>query len=133
MAYGYSTELRARALSALDKGMKRQEIAELFKVSTRTLYNWDKRRQETGDYACKLPPKERSHRKLTQEKLLNYLASHPDHYLHEIADAFSVKPQSVWSALKKFGISRKKNDPIFRARREREAKTYGPNQADRSR
>lgn len=39
MAYGYSTELRARALSALDSGMKRHEIVEIFKISMRTLHS----------------------------------------------------------------------------------------------
>ena len=70
MAYGYSIELRARALSALDQGMSRKQVADVFQISTRTLYNWCKRRKETGDISCKKLPSVRSTRKITKEKLL---------------------------------------------------------------
>jgi transposase len=102
--------------------MSCKKIATIFQISTRTLYNWTKRRLDTGDSHCKTLPLVRSTRKLTPEKLLAYVSQHPDHYLKEIAEAFGVKPQSVASALMKFGISRKKNNPLLRARRQEEAR-----------
>jgi len=132
MAYGYSLEIRSRALAALDQGMPRHKVSEVFQISTRTLYNWCKRRKETGDIGCILPPKVRSHRKLTRENLLAHLEKHPDHYLTEIAEALGVKAPSVFAALKKFGISRKKNDPLLRARRAKEAKLSSRNRENRS-
>jgi transposase len=120
MAYGYSTELRARALASLDSGMACKKVAEIFQVSTRTLYNWCKRWEETGSIACTPPPKVRTTRKLTKEKLEAYIAEYPDHYLKEIGEAFGVTAQSVFGALKKFRISRKKNDKVLRARRTKE-------------
>ncbi len=132
MAYGYPIELRARALSSLDQGMSRKQVSEIFQIASRTLYNWCKRRQETGNVGCKKLPSVRSTRKITKEKLLAHLSEHPDHYLKEIAAAFDVKAQSVFVALKKFGISRKKNDPLLRARREKEARVSIRNREDRS-
>jgi len=119
-------------LAALDKGMPCNKVAEVFQISTRTLYNWCKRRKETGSIGCAMPPKVRSHRKLTRENLLAHLEKHPDHYLTEIAKALGVKAPSVFAALKKFGISRKKNDPILRARREKEAGVLSRNRESRS-
>jgi len=132
MAYGYSIELRARALAALDQGMPRNKVADVFQISTRTLYNWCKRLKETGKIGCTLPSKVRSHRKLTRENLLAHLQQHPDHYLTEIAEALGVKAPSVSAALKKFGISRKKNDALLRARREKKARVFSRNRDDRS-
>ncbi|MCR9183737.1 MAG: transposase [Flavobacteriaceae bacterium] len=127
MPHGYSIELRARALAALDKGMSRKKVAEVFNISTRTLYNWCKRRIETGDLHIRSRPTIRSHRKLTPEILSQYLEKHPDAYLKEIGEALGVSGTAVFKAFKKFGISRKKNDPIFRARREKETKVSSRN------
>ncbi len=74
----------------------------------------------------------RSHRKLTRETLVAHLEKHSDHYLKEIAEALGVKAPSVFVALKKFGISRKKNDPILRARRENQARVFSRNREDLS-
>jgi len=118
MAYGHPIELRARVMAALDQGMSPTQLAEIFTVSSKTIYNWIKLRKETGELRCKLPPTVRSTRKLTPENLTEYLEKHPDHYLREIAEAFGVKQQSVDDALKKFRITRKKNHALQRARRE---------------
>jgi putative transposase len=132
MPHGYPIELRARALSFLDSGKSRAETCETFCISSKTLFNWIKRRKETGDVQIKERPKERSHRKLIRESLLAYLEKHPDHYLTEIAESFGVKAPSVFNALKKFGISRKKNDTLLRARRKKEAKIPSRNRKHRS-
>lgn len=132
MPHGYPIELRARALSFLDSGKSRKDVCEIFDISPKTLFNWIKRRKETGDVQIKERPTIRSHRKLTRENLLAHLEEHPDHYLTEIAEALGVKAPSVFNALKKFGISRKKNDPILRARREKEARVSSRNRKDQS-
>lgn len=112
MTYGYTLELRTRALAFLDSGRSRKEVCEVFKISRKTLYNWTRLRQETGELKMKERPQVRSTRKLTKEGLLDYLKKHPDHYLREIAAAFQVKAPSVFNALKKFGITRKKNNAL---------------------
>ena len=122
MPHGYSLELRTRALAALDKGKPRKKVAEIFNISTRTLYNWYKLRLETGHLHPQNRPTVRSHRKLKPEMLFSYLEKHPDAYLKEIGDAFGVSGTAIFKALKKFGISRKKNEALLRARREKRDK-----------
>ena len=132
MPHGYPIELRSRAMSSLDSGKSRKYVCETFQISPKTLFNWIKRRKETGDVQIKERPNVRSHRKLTRENLLAHLEKHPDHYLKEIAEALGVKASSVFAALKKFGLSRKKNDPILRARREKETRILSRNRDNRS-
>ncbi len=132
MAYGYSIELRARAMSFLDSGKSRKDVCEAFKISPKTLFNWIKLRKETGGLEIKERPKVRSTRKLTKDGLLAYLNEHPDHYLKEIGASFGVTAASVFSALRKFGITRKKNHPLQRARREQKAGILSRNLRARS-
>lgn len=119
MTHGYSIELRARVMAALDDGMPRKKGAEVFKISAKTLFNWIKRRRETGDVQIKERPKVRSTRKLTPDNLLNYIEKYPDVDLKEIGEAFGVKGSSVFNALKKFGISLKKQRAIEKETRKR--------------
>jgi transposase len=131
MTYGYPIELRARAMSFLDSGKSRKEVCVTFNVSQKTLFNWIKLRKETGAFEIKGRPKVRSTRKLTRESLLTYLEAHPDHFLKEIGGAFGVTAVSVFNALRKFGITRKKNDPLQRARREQKAEILNRNREAR--
>ena len=45
----YSKDLRLKVLSAIDRGIPRKEIADLFGVSRSTIKRWLKRRRQTGD------------------------------------------------------------------------------------
>ena len=47
----YSKDLRMRVLAAVDRGMPRREVAEVFGVSLASIKRWLKRRRETG--ACR--------------------------------------------------------------------------------
>ena len=44
----YSKDLRLKVLSAVDRGMPRGRVAEVFGVSVPTIKGWLKRRRETG-------------------------------------------------------------------------------------
>jgi transposase len=53
MAAPYSVDLRERVLTEHDKGkLKKYEIAELFKVDLKTIYNWLQARTINGWSAC---------------------------------------------------------------------------------
>lgn len=52
----YSEDLRARVMAALDRGDRREEIAERFSVSVPTITRWVRRRRETGGLAAKPVP-----------------------------------------------------------------------------
>jgi transposase len=45
----YSKDLRIRALAAVDKGIPRREVAEIFSISLTTLKRWLKMRREGKD------------------------------------------------------------------------------------
>ena len=45
----YSKDLRVKVLSAIDRGIPRREVANLFGVSLSTIKRWLKRRHQTGD------------------------------------------------------------------------------------
>lgn len=45
----YSKDLRLKALAAIDRGIPRKEVADLFGVSRSTIKRWLGRRRRTGD------------------------------------------------------------------------------------
>ncbi len=49
-----------------------------------------------------------AYKKLDDELLSKYVEKHPDYFLSEIADYFSVTPQTIFYALKRLKITRKK-------------------------
>ena len=49
MMNAYSKDLRVKVLSAIDRGIPRREVANLFGVSLSTIKRWLKRRHQTGD------------------------------------------------------------------------------------
>src|SRR5919206_3980324 len=52
----YSKDLRLKVLEAVDRGMPRTQVAEVFSVSLPTIKRWLKRRRETGEVAAKPNP-----------------------------------------------------------------------------
>jgi transposase len=44
----YSKDLRLKVLSAIDRGIPRKEVQDLFGVSLSTIKRWLKRRHQTG-------------------------------------------------------------------------------------
>ena len=54
-------------------------------------------------------PLERTFKKINPEKLKAYIEENPDAYQHEIAEHFGVVQNAIFKALKKLGITRKKN------------------------
>ncbi len=55
MPAAYSYDLRKKAMEALDEGESRATVAKRFKIGKTTLYEWQKRREETGDFQSKKP------------------------------------------------------------------------------
>ena len=45
----YSKDLRLKTLGAIDRGIPRKEVAQLFGVSLSTIKRWLKRRRQTGE------------------------------------------------------------------------------------
>ena len=106
MAKAYSEDLRGRVLKYLEEGNDKESTANLFSIGIATLYRWIKLKKETGH----LQVRQRTvfRKTIENEKLKVYIEEHPDAFLWEIAQHFSVTVQSIFYALRRLKITRKK-------------------------
>jgi len=109
----YDVTYRRRAIEYWNDGHSKAETAAVFGIGTTTLQRWKTQLDETGSLA----PKKRKEtwRKIDPEKLRKYVSEHPDAYQHEIAAAFGVRLYAIQKALKRLGITRKKNHSLRRS------------------
>jgi transposase len=85
----YSKDLRLKVLSAIDRGIPRKEVADLFGVSLSTIKRWLKRRRLTGDVPIhKIPGRPSVKGQALREWLPSQLKSNPDLTLAEHCEAF---------------------------------------------
>ena len=85
----YSKDLRLKTLSAIDRGIPRKEVADLFGVSLSTIKRWLKRRRQTGDVDIyKIPGRPSVKGKASRQWLPSQLKSNPDLTLKEHCQAF---------------------------------------------
>ncbi len=103
---GYSTDLRKRVIQFVEEGGSVMEAASVFSVTRQTIYNWIKKKKETGTLKDKIQG--RPWRKLNPEALLAYVKSYPDLTLAEYAEHFGTISSTICEAFKRLRISRKK-------------------------
>src|SRR3712207_6571119 len=85
----YSKDLRLKTLAAIDRGIPRKEVAELFGAPLSTIKPWLKRRRLTGDVNIhKIPGRPAVKGKALREWLPEHLNRNPDLTLAEHCDAF---------------------------------------------
>src|SRR5918911_3434823 len=85
----YSKDLRLKVLSAIDRGIPRKEVSDLFGVSLSTIKRWLKRRRLTGDVDVhKIPGRPSVKGEALREWLPAQLKSNPDLTLKEHREAF---------------------------------------------
>jgi transposase len=85
----YSKDLRLKVLSAIDRGIPRKEVADLFGISRSTIKRWLKRRRFTGDVNIhKIPGRPSKKGKALRQWLPSELNSNPDLTLREHCQAF---------------------------------------------
>ncbi len=65
MPAAYSYDLRKKAMEALDEGESREAVAARFKIGRTTLWEWQQRKKETGDFQSKNSVMEVTIRKLS--------------------------------------------------------------------
>jgi transposase len=85
----YSKDLRLKVLDAVDRGMDRREVAEVFGVSLPSIKRWLKRRRESGavePLPIPGPPPRKG--AMLQEWLPTQLENNPDLTLGEHCEAF---------------------------------------------
>ena len=85
----YSKDLRLKALAAIDRGVPRVEVSELFGISRSTIKRWLKRRRQTGDVqTMKIPGRPSVKGRALREWLPGQLQANPDLTLKEHCEAF---------------------------------------------
>ena len=85
----YSKDLRLKTLAAIDRGIPRKEVADLFGVSLSTIKRWLKRRYQTGDVDIhKIPGRPSVKGKALREWVPSQLKSNPDLTLKEHCETF---------------------------------------------
>ena len=102
----YSLDLRERVLKYLERNQDKKAASDLFQVGIATVYRWVARKKEKGH----VQPlrREYAYKKIDDQKLIEYVQAHPDHFLSEIAKEFNLTPQAIFYALKRLKITRKK-------------------------
>jgi len=85
----YSKDLRLKTLAAIDRGIPRKEVAELFGISLSTIKRWLNRRRQTGDVqTMKIPGRPAVKGAALRQWLPSQLNSNPDLTLREHCQAF---------------------------------------------
>lgn len=99
----YSLDFRKRVFAVKGKkGLSFSEASKRFDVPMRTLFRWQR---------C-IEPKAKRNKpatKIDMEALRKNVKTHPDLYQYERAEQFGVTQGAIWFALKRLGISYKKN------------------------
>ncbi len=123
----YSKDLRLKVLEAVDRGMPRREVAQIFGVSVPTIKRWLKRRRETGEVAAKPNPGPPARKGVALEQALPaQLDANPDFTLAKSTNSYSkrltafrsLRPASA-GLLSGWVCHSKKDTLRFRARRGR--------------
>jgi transposase len=85
----YSKDWRLKALAAIDRGVPRVEVSELFGISRSTIKRWLKRRRQTGGVqTMKIPGRPSVKGRALREWLPSQLEANPDLTLKEHCQAF---------------------------------------------
>lgn len=102
----YSVDLREKVIAYLERTPDKKSASQLFQVGIATIYRWVSRKKEKGH----VEPLRRkyAYKKIDDQKLVEYIESHPDHFLSEIGEHFKLTPQAIFYALKRLKITRKK-------------------------
>ena len=117
MATPYSQDLRDRVLSAYDRGLPTQQIAETFQVSKAWARRIKQRRRETGETSARRMGGP-GVIKVDRARLTELVRQDPDATLPELRDRLGVTCaiSTICVALKKLGFSFKKRRSTRRSR-----------------
>lgn len=111
MPQSYSYDLRMKVMEAIDRGMKKTQASQIFKISRNTINLWMKRREETGDYQAKTGYQKGYEAKIPDlDQFREFAQKHGGQTQKEMAEVWSEKisDQTIGKALKKIGFTRKK-------------------------
>lgn len=111
MPAAYSYDLRKKAMEALDSGAGLSEVAMRFHIGKTTIYEWQQRQKETGDFQSKKPGSVGYGHKITDWEAFKLFAERYGHHTQsEMAELWEgdISRQTISRALKKINFTRKK-------------------------
>jgi len=114
--------MRARALEALRKGHTKKEVNEMFGLGSNTLKAWENLERETGSLENR--PLYRKPRKIDLGELSKYCEENPFATHIEAGEHFGCSERVIRYAKQLLGITRKKNDLLYRKRRTGACRIY---------
>jgi transposase len=106
-----STDLRKRVIELVRGGGSKAEAARRFQVGEASVYRW----LRAADGLSYKRPGPKAPHKLDWEALRRHVEDHSDMTQKERARHFGVSRHCIWNALRKMGVTRKKNDGVQRA------------------
>ena len=112
MSSPYSYDLRAKAVKAIKNGEKKINVCQMFAISRNTLDLWLKREQETGDFKAIAGYQKGKKPKIKNlQSFEKFVLQHNTITQQRIAQLWgdNLTQQNVSNAMKKLGITRKKN------------------------
>ncbi|MEC5211360.1 transposase [Psychrobacter sp. PL15] len=98
----YSIDYRKQVLSSIADGMTIREAALFYGLSTSTIHSWQQN----------LAPKTKRNKaptKIPDDALIEDVKRHPDDYNYERAHRLNCSNTGIFNALKRLGISQKKD------------------------
>jgi transposase len=127
MGRAYSQDVRDKALSAFDRGMKTRQIARAFGVSESWLRRIAQRRREYAETKPR-PMGGKRFQKIDRVRLGELVAARPDATLAELREALGVvcAISAIGAAVQKLGFSYKKSRSTRRSRTARTSPHVAP-------
>jgi transposase len=107
----YSTDLREKAVAAVDRGEKKSHVSKLFHISRNTLDLWLKQREQTGTVAPKAPMKKGPEPKIKDLEAFRQFAETHGHLTAVVMAQRWPEPISdvtIGKALQRINFTRKK-------------------------
>jgi len=112
MTSPYSHDLRQKAIAAVERGERKSAVSRMLNISRNTLDLWLKRKEQTGDCQAITHYQQGSRHKITDwERFREFVREHGGKTQGEMAKLWGdgVSQQNISDALRKLGLSRKKN------------------------
>ena len=116
----YSEDLRQKAIAAVERGERKSDVSRMLHISRNTLDLWWKRQEQTGNCQAITHYQQGNRHKITDwQKFREFAKQHGGKTQGQMALLWgdNVSQQNISDALRKLGLSRKKNLRISRTRR----------------
>ncbi|MDP8034611.1 IS630 transposase-related protein [Pasteurella atlantica] len=118
----YSLDFRRKVFEIkAKKGLTFEETSQYFNIGIRTLFRWKKKIEP-----CTTRNKPAT--KIDMDALLKDVELYPDAYQYERAERFGVTQRAIGFALKRLGISYKKNTKTSQSKRRCSYQISGKNE-----